>query len=90
MECRVFLSLCSDECLARRLNEGRLKGSDFQLVKVIGRGSFGEVQLVRHTRTRQVHAMKLLNKYDMVCRLTLCITVSATAYIHFFYCALLI
>uniref|UniRef100_A0A8R1ZAI8 Rho-associated protein kinase let-502 n=1 Tax=Pristionchus pacificus TaxID=54126 RepID=A0A8R1ZAI8_PRIPA len=56
------------ECLARRLNEGRLKGSDFQLVKVIGRGSFGEVQLVRHTRTRQVHAMKLLNKYDMIKR----------------------
>ncbi|GMT28660.1 hypothetical protein PFISCL1PPCAC_19957, partial [Pristionchus fissidentatus] len=56
------------ESLARRLNDQRLKGSDFKLVKVIGRGSFGEVQLVRHTRTRQVHAMKLLNKYDMIKR----------------------
>ncbi|GMR53712.1 hypothetical protein PMAYCL1PPCAC_23907, partial [Pristionchus mayeri] len=56
------------ESFARKLSDQRLKGSDFQLVKVIGRGSFGEVQLVRHTRTRQVHAMKLLNKYDMIKR----------------------
>lgn len=66
LECRVLSWPCSDEELARKLSDQRLKGSDFQLVKVIGRGSFGEVQLVRHTRTRQVHAMKLLNKYDMV------------------------
>ncbi|CAJ0944594.1 unnamed protein product, partial [Mesorhabditis belari] len=52
----------------RKLSEMRLKGSDFELIKVIGRGAFGEVQLVRQTKTRQVYAMKLLNKDDMIKR----------------------
>ncbi|VDN07030.1 unnamed protein product [Thelazia callipaeda] len=46
----------------------RLKGSDFQLIKVIGRGAYGEVQLVRHNISRNVYAMKLLNKNEMVRR----------------------
>ncbi|CAG9536196.1 unnamed protein product [Cercopithifilaria johnstoni] len=46
----------------------RLKGSDFQLIKVIGRGAYGEVQLVRHITSRNVYAMKLLNKNEMVRR----------------------
>jgi serine/threonine protein kinase len=44
----------------------RIKTEDFQLVKVIGRGAFGEVQLVRHKSTRRVYAMKLLSKFEMV------------------------
>ncbi|CAJ0570137.1 unnamed protein product, partial [Mesorhabditis spiculigera] len=52
----------------RRISEMRLKGTDFELIKVIGRGAFGEVQLVRQTSTRQVYAMKLLNKDDMIKR----------------------
>lgn len=44
----------------------RLKGTDFQCIQVIGRGSFGEVQLVRHKKSKKVYAMKVLNKNEMV------------------------
>ena len=44
-----------------------MKITDYDLVKVIGRGAYGEVQLVRYKPTRKVYAMKLLNKYEMVC-----------------------
>ena len=43
-----------------------MKPSDFNVIKVIGRGAFGEVQLVRHKSTKKVYAMKLLSKYEMV------------------------
>lgn len=46
----------------------RMKVDDFALIKVIGRGAFGEVQLVRHKSTRQVYAMKLLGKFEMTKR----------------------
>ncbi|GBP05935.1 Rho-associated protein kinase 2 [Eumeta japonica] len=46
----------------------RLKADDFNLIKVIGRGAFGEVQLVRHKSTKQVYAMKLLSKVEMIKR----------------------
>jgi len=43
-----------------------MKATDFNVIKVIGRGAFGEVQLVRHKSTKKVYAMKLLSKYEMV------------------------
>jgi len=46
----------------------RIKASDFHMIKVIGRGAFGEVQLVRHRSNRKVYAMKLLSKYEMIKR----------------------
>ncbi|XP_053607827.1 rho-associated protein kinase 1 isoform X2 [Plodia interpunctella] len=46
----------------------RMKAADFDLIKVIGRGAFGEVQLVRHKSTHQVYAMKLLSKVEMIKR----------------------
>ncbi|CAP24762.2 Protein CBR-LET-502 [Caenorhabditis briggsae] len=46
----------------------RMKATDFRQLKVIGRGAFGEVHLVRHTRTNTVYAMKMLNKDDMIKR----------------------
>ena len=45
-----------------------MKPDDFKLIKVIGRGAFGEVQLVRHKFTAKVFAMKLLSKYEMIKR----------------------
>ncbi|KAH9491701.1 Rho-associated protein kinase 2 [Bulinus truncatus] len=50
------------------IKHSRMKPSDFEVVKVIGRGAFGEVQLVRHKTTRNVFAMKLLSKYEMIKR----------------------
>ncbi|KAJ8270547.1 hypothetical protein GJAV_G00116200 [Gymnothorax javanicus] len=41
---------------------------DFDRVKVIGRGAFGEVQLVRHRASQEVYAMKQLSKFEMIKR----------------------
>lgn len=46
----------------------RMKPEDFRVIKVIGRGAFGEVQLVRHRSTKHVYAMKLLSKFEMIKR----------------------
>ncbi|XP_008940330.1 PREDICTED: rho-associated protein kinase 1, partial [Merops nubicus] len=45
-----------------------MKAEDYEVVKVIGRGAFGEVQLVRHKSSRRVYAMKLLSKFEMIKR----------------------
>ena len=41
--------------------------NDFELVKVIGRGSFGKVYLVRRNGTQNYYAMKKLRK-DVVAK----------------------
>uniref|UniRef100_A0A8C1H208 Rho-associated protein kinase n=1 Tax=Cyprinus carpio carpio TaxID=630221 RepID=A0A8C1H208_CYPCA len=51
-----------------KIRELRMKAVDYEVVKVIGRGAFGEVQLVRHKDTRKVYAMKLLSKFEMIKR----------------------
>ncbi|KAM9777890.1 rho-associated protein kinase 2 [Neosynchiropus ocellatus] len=45
-----------------------MRSEDFDRVKVIGRGAFGEVQLVRHKASQKVYAMKLLSKFEMLKR----------------------
>uniref|UniRef100_A0A8C2BF24 Rho-associated protein kinase 1 n=1 Tax=Cyprinus carpio TaxID=7962 RepID=A0A8C2BF24_CYPCA len=57
-----FLNRCN------KIRELRMKAVDYEVVKVIGRGAFGEVQLVRHKDTRKVYAMKLLSKFEMIKR----------------------
>ncbi|KAL1123816.1 hypothetical protein AAG570_001587 [Ranatra chinensis] len=54
--------------LAADIKKLRMKTDDFTLIKVIGRGAFGEVQLVRHKSTQKVYAMKLLSKFEMIKR----------------------
>ncbi|KAJ8012233.1 hypothetical protein DPEC_G00066560 [Dallia pectoralis] len=51
-----------------KIRDLRMKAEDYEVVKVIGRGAFGEVQLVRHRATRKVYAMKLLSKFEMIKR----------------------
>lgn len=46
----------------------RLSRDDFEVLKVIGRGAFGEVCVVRMTSTNQIFAMKILNKWEMLKR----------------------
>lgn len=48
--------------------ELQMKPEDFDRVKVIGRGAFGEVQLVRHKASQKVYAMKVLSKFEMIKR----------------------
>ncbi|XP_061100119.1 rho-associated protein kinase 2 isoform X2 [Conger conger] len=50
------------------IREYQMKSEDFDRVKVIGRGAFGEVQLVRHKASQKVYAMKLLSKFEMIKR----------------------
>ncbi|XP_013411318.1 citron Rho-interacting kinase [Lingula anatina] len=46
------------------LRELRIGVSDFEVEKVIGRGHFGDVQLVREKQNGDVYAMKVLRKSD--------------------------
>ncbi|GBO38365.1 Rho-associated protein kinase 2 [Araneus ventricosus] len=52
---------------AQFIENCRMKADDFTVIKTIGRGAFGEVQLVRHKSTKKLYAMKLLSKFEMVC-----------------------
>ncbi|XP_072218144.1 serine/threonine-protein kinase MRCK beta isoform X2 [Leuresthes tenuis] len=46
----------------------RLHRDDFEMLKVIGRGAFGEVAVVKLKNSEQVYAMKILNKWEMLKR----------------------
>uniref|UniRef100_A0A8C1U8T3 non-specific serine/threonine protein kinase n=1 Tax=Cyprinus carpio TaxID=7962 RepID=A0A8C1U8T3_CYPCA len=61
-----FLNRC--KCFRNCLRELQVKLDDFDRVKLIGRGAFGAVQLVRHKVSQQVYAMKQLSKFEMVKR----------------------
>ncbi|XP_062292645.1 rho-associated protein kinase 2-like isoform X2 [Scomber scombrus] len=53
---------------ASQLRELQVKLDDFDKVKLIGRGAYGEVQLVRHKASQKVYAMKQLSKFEMIKR----------------------
>ncbi|XP_049643210.1 myotonin-protein kinase [Suncus etruscus] len=56
------------EPIAARLKEARLRRDDFEILKVIGRGAFSEVAVVKMKQTGQVFAMKIMNKWDLLKR----------------------
>ena len=45
-----------------RVLELRIRRSDFELIRVIGRGAFGEVSVVQMRGTHNIYAMKTLSK----------------------------
>ena len=51
-----------------RLREGTVGVDDFELLRVLGKGSFGKVFLVRLLATGQVYAMKVLKKSEVMRR----------------------
>ncbi|XP_072313433.1 rho-associated protein kinase 2-like isoform X2 [Eucyclogobius newberryi] len=51
-----------------QLKELHVRMEDFEKVKLIGRGAYGEVQLVRHKASKKVYAMKQLSKFEMIKR----------------------
>uniref|UniRef100_H2QGL9 non-specific serine/threonine protein kinase n=2 Tax=Pan TaxID=9596 RepID=H2QGL9_PANTR len=73
---RVFQSVVQEpptsesraEPIVVRLKEVRLQRDDFEILKVIGRGAFSEVAVVKMKQTGQVYAMKIMNKWDMLKR----------------------
>jgi serine/threonine protein kinase len=54
--------------VASRVKSLRLSAEDFEILKVIGRGAFGEVAVVKMKKTEKVYAMKILNKWEMLKR----------------------
>ena len=44
----------------------KLKVSDFQKLKLLGKGSFGEVYLVKFKKNNKLYAMKILDKNDII------------------------
>ncbi|KAK5903429.1 hypothetical protein CgunFtcFv8_007211 [Champsocephalus gunnari] len=56
------------EKAASQLRELQVKLEDFDKVKLIGKGAYGEVRLVRHKASRKVYAMKQLSKFEMIKR----------------------
>uniref|UniRef100_A0A914GUL7 non-specific serine/threonine protein kinase n=1 Tax=Globodera rostochiensis TaxID=31243 RepID=A0A914GUL7_GLORO len=49
-----------------RQRRTKLSANDFQSLKVIGRGAFGEVRLVQKIDTGHIYAMKILRKSEML------------------------
>ncbi|XP_056283845.1 rho-associated protein kinase 2-like isoform X3 [Pseudoliparis swirei] len=56
------------EKTASQLRDLQVKLDDFDKVKLIGRGAYGEVHLVRHRASEKVYAMKQLTKFEMIKR----------------------
>ncbi|VDQ17110.1 unnamed protein product [Trichobilharzia regenti] len=67
---RFLFSFCSMLCrysqAAKIIESRRTKYTDFELIKVIGQGGFGRVELARHKRTRRVYAIKLMSKQHLL------------------------
>nr|XP_044618452.1 serine/threonine-protein kinase MRCK gamma isoform X8 [Equus asinus] len=61
-----FLSWASP--FVTKVKELRLQRDDFEILKVIGRGAFGEVAVVRQRDSGQIFAMKMLHKWEMLKR----------------------
>ncbi|XP_051542022.1 myotonin-protein kinase-like isoform X2 [Myxocyprinus asiaticus] len=56
------------EPLVRQVKKTRISRDDFDILKVIGRGTFSEVALARMRHTKQIYALKIMNKWDMLKR----------------------
>jgi serine/threonine protein kinase len=48
--------------------QSKISKDDFKIVKVIGRGTFGKVFMVKKKDTMQVYAMKVLKKQQVTQR----------------------
>ena len=49
-----------------RKKRQKIKVFDFESIKIIGKGAFGEVRVVRYKPTGEIFAMKKLNKTEMI------------------------
>ncbi|XP_053503069.1 rho-associated protein kinase 2 isoform X2 [Ictalurus furcatus] len=56
------------EKAVNRLKELQVRLDDFDQIKLIGKGAYGAVQLVRHKVSKKVYAMKKLSKFEMLKR----------------------
>jgi serine/threonine protein kinase len=50
-------------CLGEIIDDvEKVQRTDFEILKVIGRGSYGKVFLVNHYKTNKIYAMKSIKK----------------------------
>jgi len=49
-----------------RLSRAKITVKDFEPLKIIGRGAFGEVRVCRDRKTREVVAIKKMKKNEMI------------------------
>lgn len=61
----IFYSILVKQAV-NSVKQLRLARDDFEILKVIGRGAFGIVCVVRMVTTNKVYAMKILNKWEML------------------------
>ncbi|KAL3874670.1 hypothetical protein ACJMK2_037651 [Sinanodonta woodiana] len=54
--------------IVQKIKQYRLSRDDFETIRIIGRGAFGEVAVVKMKSTDRVYAMKILNKWEMLRR----------------------
>ncbi|KAJ8309235.1 hypothetical protein KUTeg_014109 [Tegillarca granosa] len=54
--------------IVNKIKQYRLHRDDFETIRIIGRGAFGEVAVVKLKSTEKVFAMKILNKWEMLKR----------------------
>eukprot|EP01083_Nonionella_stella_P168544 569346_1 len=52
----------------QRAAKQKIKASDFKIIKIIGKGAFGEVRIVRHKDNAKVFAMKTMLKKMMIAK----------------------
>lgn len=58
--------------IVEKVKQYRLTRDDFDTIKIIGKGAFGEVAVVRARATGRIYAMKILNKWEMLKRAEVC------------------
>jgi len=46
----------------------KISARDFDPLKIIGRGAFGEVRVCKHKKTGEVVAIKKMKKTEMICK----------------------
>ncbi|CAD6193685.1 unnamed protein product [Caenorhabditis auriculariae] len=67
--CDSRCTMCDDvKGVVSKAKALRLCRDDFEVLKVIGKGAFGEVAVVRMKGVGEIYAMKILNKWEMVKR----------------------
>lgn len=70
---RQFATLGKRESEFLRLRRVKLGIEDFNTVKIIGKGAFGEVRLVQKKDTGKIFAMKSLKKSEMMKKEQVCL-----------------
>lgn len=61
----VGIASSNDDSLSRLITKKKYDILDFDIIKLLGQGSFGTVNLVRHVKTNQLFAMKTLSKQNI-------------------------